>query len=117
MKLSILMPVYNERNTLENAVKRVLDVDYPVDVELVIVDDGSTDGTRDLYAQWEDDPRVVLHQKPSNGGKGSAIRKAAELATGDYVIICDADLEYAPEEIPDLLQPVLRGEAEVVYGT
>jgi glycosyltransferase involved in cell wall biosynthesis len=117
MKLSILMPVYNERNTLENAVKRVLDVDYPVDVELVIVDDGSTDGTRDLYAQWEDDPRVVLHQKPSNGGKGSAIRKAAELATGDYVIICDADLEYAPEEIPDLLHPVLRGEAEVVYGT
>ena len=117
MKLSILMPVYNERNTLENAVKRVLDVDYPVEVELVIVDDGSTDGTRDLYAQWEDDPRVVLHQKPSNGGKGSAIRKAAELATGDYVIICDADLEYAPEEIPDLLQPVLRGEAEVVYGT
>ena len=117
MKLSILMPVYNERNTLENAVKRVLDVDYPVDVELVIVDDGSTDGTRDLYAQWQDDPRVVLHQKPTNGGKGSAIRQAAALATGDYVIICDADLEYAPEEIPDLLQPVLRGEAEVVYGT
>ena len=117
MKLSILMPVYNERNTLENAVKRVLDVDYPVDVELVIVDDGSTDGTRDLYVQWEQDSRVVLNQKPSNGGKGSAIRKASELATGDYVIICDADLEYAPEEIPDLLQPVLRGEAEVVYGT
>lgn len=117
MKLSILMPVYNERNTLENAVKRVLGVDYPVDVELVIVDDGSIDGTRDLYAQWADDSRVVLHQKPTNGGKGSAIRKAAELATGDYVIICDADLEYAPEEIPDLLQPVLRGEAEVVYGT
>jgi glycosyltransferase involved in cell wall biosynthesis len=117
MKLSILMPVYNERNTLENAVKRVLDVDYPVDVELVIVDDGSTDGTRDLYVQWEQDSRVVLNQKPSNGGKGSAIRKAAELATGDYVIICDADLEYAPEEIPDLLRPVLRGEAEVVYGT
>src|SRR5690349_19651938 len=84
MKLSILMPVYNERNTLENAVKRVLGVDYPVDVELVIVDDGSIDGTRDLYAQWADDSRVVLHQKPTNGGKGSAIRKAGELATGDY---------------------------------
>jgi dolichol-phosphate hexosyltransferase len=117
MKLSILMPVYNERNTLENAVKRVLDVNYPVDVELVIVDDGSSDGTKDLYAQWADDPHVVLHEKARNEGKGSAIRKAAELATGDYVIICDADLEYAPEEIPDLLQPVLRGEAEVVYGT
>jgi glycosyltransferase involved in cell wall biosynthesis len=117
MKLSILMPVYNERNTLENAVKRVLDVNYPVDVELVIVDDGSSDGTKDLYAQWADDPHVVLHEKARNEGKGSAIRKAAELATGDYVIICDADLEYAPEEIPDLLQPVLRGEADVVYGT
>jgi glycosyltransferase involved in cell wall biosynthesis len=117
MKLSILMPVYNERNTLENAVKRVLDVDYPVEVELVIVDDGSTDGTRELYAQWSTDPHVILYDKGVNEGKGAAIRKAAELATGDYVIICDADLEYSPEEIPDLLKPVLRGEAEVVYGT
>jgi glycosyltransferase involved in cell wall biosynthesis len=117
MKLSILMPVYNERNTLESAVKRVLDVTYPVEVELVIVDDGSTDGTRELYAQWQEDPRVVLHQKARNEGKGSAIRTAVGLASGDYVIICDADLEYAPEEIPELLRPVLRGESEVVYGT
>jgi glycosyltransferase involved in cell wall biosynthesis len=117
MKLSILMPVYNERNTLESAVKRVLDVTYPVEVELVIVDDGSTDGTRELYSQWQDDPRVVLHQKARNEGKGSAIRTAVGLASGDYVIICDADLEYAPEEIPELLRPVLRGESEVVYGT
>jgi glycosyltransferase involved in cell wall biosynthesis len=111
------MPVYNERNTLESAVKRVLDVTYPVEIELVIVDDGSTDGTRELYAQWHDDPRVVLHQKARNEGKGSAIRTAVGLASGDYVIICDADLEYAPEEIPELLRPVLRGESEVVYGT
>ena len=117
MKLSILMPVYNERATLESAVKRVLDVSYPVDIELVIVDDGSTDGTRDLYPQWADEPRILMHQKRSNGGKGSAIRKGVELATGDYVIMCDADLEYAPEEIPSLLQPILDGEAEVVYGT
>ena len=117
MKLSILMPVYNERATLESAVKRVLDVDYPVDVELVIVDDGSTDGTRDLYAQWAGDARVNVHCKPSNGGKGSAIRQGAELASGDYVIMCDADLEYAPEEIPALLVPILDGEATVVYGT
>ena len=75
MKLSILMPVYNERATLESAVKRVLDVDYPVDVELVIVDDGSSDGTRELYPQWAGDPRVRVHLKPSNGGKGSAIRQ------------------------------------------
>ena len=111
------MPVYNERNTLESAVKRVLDVDYPADVELVIVDDGSTDGTRELYGQWADDPRVTIFQKSQNEGKGSAIRKAAELASGDYVIICDADLEYAPEDIPLLLVPVLNGDAKVVYGT
>jgi len=117
VKLSILMPVYNELATLESAVKRVLDVDYPVEVELVIVDDGSTDGTRALYSAWENDPRVSIHLKTSNGGKGSAIRKGAELATGDYVIMCDADLEYSPEEIPSLLTPVLNKTASVVYGT
>lgn len=117
MKLSILMPVYNERATLESAVKRVLDVDYPVDIELVIVDDGSTDGTKDLYPQWADDRRVNIHLKATNGGKGSAIREGAELATGDYVIMCDADLEYAPEEIPSLLEPILHNDATVVYGT
>jgi glycosyltransferase involved in cell wall biosynthesis len=117
VKLSILMPVYNEFATLESAVKRVLDVDYPVEVELVIVDDGSTDGTRTLYQAWEGDPRVQIHLKASNGGKGSAIRKGAELATGDYVIMCDADLEYSPEEIPALLTPVLNNTAPVVYGT
>jgi len=117
VKLSILMPVYNEFATLESAVKRVLDVEYPVEVELVIVDDGRTDGTRTLYSAWENDPRVRIHLKASNGGKGSAIRKGAELATGDYVIMCDADLEYSPEEIPSLLSPVLDNTAPVVYGT
>jgi dolichol-phosphate hexosyltransferase len=117
VKLSILMPVYNEVATLQSAVKRVLNVAYPVEIELVIVDDGSTDGTRDLYPQWRDEPRVLIHEKATNGGKGSAIRKGAELATGDYVIMCDADLEYSPEEIPSLLTPILDGEAVVVYGT
>ncbi len=117
VKLSILMPVYNEVATLQSAVQRVLEVDYPIEIELVIVDDGSTDGTRELYSQWVDEQRVLIHQKASNGGKGSAIRKGAELATGDYVIMCDADLEYAPEEIPSLLKPILSGEAVVVYGT
>lgn len=117
MKLSILMPVYDEVATLEAAVKRVLDVDFPVEIELVIVDDGSTDGTRNLYPAWEPDPRVRVHLKERNGGKGSAIRKAAELATGDYVIMCDADLEYSPEQIPLLLVPVLDDIASVVYGT
>lgn len=117
VKLSILMPVYNEVATLVAAVDRVLAVEFPVQTELVIVDDGSDDGTRNLYPRWQDDHRVVIYEKATNGGKGSAIRKGAELATGDYVIMCDADLEYAPEEIPSLLAPVLRGAAEVVYGT
>jgi dolichol-phosphate hexosyltransferase len=111
------MPVYNEVVTLQSAVKRVLDVDFPVEIELVIVDDGSTDGSRDMYPQWRDDPRVIVHVKSTNGGKGSAIRKGAELATGDYVIVYDADLEYAAEEIPSLVLPVLDGQARVVYGT
>jgi dolichol-phosphate hexosyltransferase len=117
VKLSILLPVYNEHAVLESAVKRVLDVPYPVETELIIVDDGSTDGTRDLYSAWADDPRVCIRLKEHNEGKGSAIRKAAELANGDYVIMCDADLEYSPEEIPALLRPVLEGTTKVVYGT
>ena len=116
MKLSILMPVYNEGATLAAALKRVLDVDYPCDIELVAVDDGSVDGTAGVLAAV-DDPRVTVHRHTVNQGKGAAIRTASTLATGDWIIICDADLEYSPEEIPLLLQPLLRGEAEVVYGT
>jgi dolichol-phosphate hexosyltransferase len=116
VKLSILMPVYNEVETVESAIKRVLDVDYPCAVELVVVDDGSSDGTHEKLAGL-DDSRIVQHQHRVNQGKGAAIRTAASEATGDYMIICDADLEYRPEEIPSLLKPVLDGEAEVVYGT
>jgi dolichol-phosphate hexosyltransferase len=116
VKLSILMPVFNEQATLASAVKRVLDVGYPCDVELVIVDDGSVDGTRAVLDAL-DDPRVSIHHHPVNRGKGAAIRTAGERASGDYLVICDADLEYAPEEIPLLLEPVLSGEATVVYGS
>ena len=116
MKLSILMPVYNEGATLAAALKRVLDVDYPCDIELVAVDDGSVDGTAGVLAAV-DDPRVTVHRHTVNQGKGAAIRTAGTIATGDWIIMCDADLEYSPEEIPLLLQPVLRGEAQVVYGT
>jgi len=117
MKLSILMPVYNEYTTLASAVKEVLSVDFPCEMELVIVDDGSTDGTRELYPSVADDPRITLHMHPRNQGKGAAIKTASEIATGDYVIMCDADLEYSPSEIPRLLGPVLAGDAKVVYGT
>ncbi len=116
MKLSILMPVYNEAETVEVVVKRVLDVSYPCDIELVIVDDGSTDGTAALLARLTD-PRVSVHTHPANRGKGAAIRTAAAMATGTHVVMCDADLEYSPEDLPALLRPVLEGEAEVVYGT
>jgi glycosyltransferase involved in cell wall biosynthesis len=111
------MPVYNELTTLPSAIKEVLDVEFPCEIELVVVDDGSTDGTRDLYSSFEGDPRVSIHLHDRNQGKGAAIRTAASVATGDYVIMCDADLEYAPSEIPALLAPVLSGDAEVVYGT
>ena len=116
MKLSILMPVFNEADTVEVVVKRVLDVPYPCDVELVIVDDGSSDSTGTLLAGI-DDARVSVHTHPVNRGKGAAIRTAAAAATGTHLVVCDADLEYSPEDLPALLRPVLEGEAEVVYGT
>ena len=110
------MPVYNELPTLDSAVKEVLGVDYPCEIELIIVDDGSTDGTRELYPSLTSDSRVVLELHERNRGKGAAIKTAAQKASGDYVIICDADLEYSPAEIPRLLAPVISGDAEVVYG-
>ncbi len=116
MKLSILMPVYDEEKTLADAVARVLAVPYPCEVELVLVEDGSKDGTREVLAGLSD-PRLSVFYHPKNKGKGAAIRTAAEQATGTYMIICDADLEYAPEEIPSLLQPILEAQAQVVYGT
>ena len=116
MLLSILVPVYNEAATVTSALKRILDVPYPSDVEVVVVDDGSHDGTSRLLAGFSD-PRLRVVTHPENRGKGAAMRTAAQVARGDYMIICDADLEYAPEEIPDLLRPVLAGDATVVYGT
>ncbi|WP_322747492.1 MULTISPECIES: glycosyltransferase family 2 protein [unclassified Frankia] len=116
VKLSVLMPVFNEQATLASAVKRVLDVTYPCEVELVVVNDGSTDGTRAILDSV-DDPRVVVAHQSVNRGKGAAVRTASQLATGEYLVICDADLEYAPEEIPALLEPVITDQARVVYGS
>jgi len=115
VKLSILMPVYNEQDRVATAVKQALAVKYQCDTELVIVDDGSKDGSAEILADL-DDPRVQVVTHPRNRGKGAAIRTAAEYASGDYMIILDADLEYDPENIPTLLAPVLEGRAEVVYG-
>ncbi len=111
------MPAYNESATLLAAVERVLDVEYPCTFELVIVDDGSTDGTGNLLRGLTD-PRVVVRHHEVNQGKGAAIRTASCTASGTYLIICDADLEYAPEQIPSLVRVVLEESGiEVVYGT
>jgi len=115
MKLSILMPVYNEAETVQTAVKRVLNVAFPCPIEVVLVDDASTDGTSAIIDALHDE-RLTKLRHPANQGKGAAVRTAALAATGDYVLPFDADLEYQPEEIPDLLRPVMSGEAEVVYG-
>jgi glycosyltransferase involved in cell wall biosynthesis len=116
MKLSILMPVYNEAGTVHNAIKRVLDVSFPCPVELVVVDDASKDGTSEIIDGLHDE-RLIKLRHPENKGKGAAIRTAAAAATGNYMVPFDADLEYQPEEIADLLTPVLRGESDVVYGS
>jgi len=109
------MPAYNEAATVGVAVKQLLDIRYPCDIELVIVNDGSADHTMDVLSSI-DDPRVVVTEHPVNRGKGAAVRTAAALATGDYMLIFDADLEYSAEDILSLLSPLQRGDAEVVYG-
>jgi glycosyltransferase involved in cell wall biosynthesis len=115
VKLSILMPVYNEEERLPEALKRALAVQYPCDVELLVVNDGSADGTRAILDSWSDERlRVVHHER--NKGKGAAIKTAVAAADGDYMVILDADLEYDPKDIPRLLEPVLEGKARIVYG-
>jgi glycosyltransferase involved in cell wall biosynthesis len=115
-KLSVIVPVFDERNTVVEIVRRMRAVDLPVDLEVVIVDDGSTDGTRDVLRQLADSTvRVITHD--ANRGKGSAIRSGLAQVTGDLVLVQDADLEYDPEDWPKLLTPILRGKARVVYGS
>jgi dolichol-phosphate hexosyltransferase len=114
-KLSILMCAYNEERTIMQAIREVLEIGYPCDVELIVVDDGSTDATAKLIAQIRD-PRVVTENHPDNRGKGAALLSGAALASGTHIIPFDADLEYVPEDIPKLLAPVLKGRTDVVYG-
>ena len=116
MKLSVVIPVYNEVSTLREIVELVQAVDLPK--EIILVDDFSTDGTRDLLAQIEresDNVRVRFHER--NFGKGRALRTGFEHATGDYVIIQDADLEYDPQDYSKLLKPLLSGKADAVFGS
>ena len=115
-KLSVIVPVYNERNTVAEIVRQMRAVELPLEREVVIVDDGSTDGTGDILKQLADSTvRVVVHR--ANQGKGAAVRTGLAQVTGDLVLIQDADLEYDPEDWPKLLAPVLKGRAQVVYGS
>jgi glycosyltransferase involved in cell wall biosynthesis len=116
--LSIIMPVYNESSTVERAIDDALTADLPVGRrELIVVDDGSTDGTRELLSRhsWPDELTLVLHDR--NRGKGAAIRTALEHATCDFAAIFDADLEYRATDIARVVAPLVSGEARVVFGT
>lgn len=117
MKLSVIIPCYNEYYTINNILKAVQDAPY-TDKEIIIVDDGSTDGTRDILKN-EIEPsniaRILYHDQ--NQGKGAALRTGIQYASGDIVIIQDADLEYDPHEYSKLIDPILQGKADVVFGS
>jgi cellulose synthase/poly-beta-1,6-N-acetylglucosamine synthase-like glycosyltransferase len=115
-KLSILMPAYNEEGTIARAIDGILEADYPCDFELIVVDDGSTDGTRIVLSRINDS-RLIVHRHLVNQGKGAALLSAVSLATGTHALPFDADLEYLPEDIPRVLEPVMRGRCSFVYGT
>jgi glycosyltransferase involved in cell wall biosynthesis len=109
------MAAYNEERTIIKAVHGILQASFPCEVELIVVDDGSVDSTPDLLKEI-DDPRVIVHRHAKNSGKGASIMTAASLATGTHIIPFDADMEYAPEDIADMLGPVIKGRSDVVYG-
>jgi glycosyltransferase involved in cell wall biosynthesis len=114
--LSVIVPVFDERNTVVEVLRRMRRVELSVDLQIIVIDDGSTDGTSQILGALEDSTvQVVRH--PTNLGKGAAIRTALQHVRGELVLIQDADLEYDPEDWPRLLRPLLLGRAEVVYGS
>ncbi len=120
MRLSIVIPVYNEKETLAEILRRVWAVDVGMDKEVVLVDDFSTDGTRELYEgirQQYGHERLKIYMHERNHGKGAALRTGFAHTSGDIVLIQDADLEYDPAEYPGLLKPILDGKADVVFGS
>ena len=115
-KLTIVVPVYNERTTVAESIRRARDVDLPIEREVVVVDDGSSDGSSEILDRLGDSTVRVFHQ-PSNQGKGAAIRRGFSEATGDIIVIHDADLEYDPRDWVAMLRPLLEGQSRVVYGS
>jgi glycosyltransferase involved in cell wall biosynthesis len=116
MKLTVVIPVFNEKSTIQEILRRVQAVEVGIDKEIIIVDDGSTDGTREILQQLASPAvKVILHEK--NAGKGGALKTGFSHVDGDIVLIQDADLEYDPREFPVLLAPILDGRADVVYGS
>jgi glycosyltransferase involved in cell wall biosynthesis len=117
MKLSIVIPCFNEIRTVETIIQKILQVELPFDRELIIVDDYSTDGTRDYLNTFDENRDIKVFFHEANKGKGAALRTGFNQATGDFIIVQDADLEYDPNEYPKLLRPILDGRADVVYGS
>jgi glycosyltransferase involved in cell wall biosynthesis len=115
MKLSVVIPVYNEKNTILELLDRVREVDLPK--EIILVDDFSTDGTREILQKQQDSDGLKIILQPRNQGKGAALRTGFAAVTGDIVVVQDADLEYDPEEYLTLIQPILANKADVVFGS